>query len=135
MSYTVRAGDIQELRIDGIEYPVPEGATCKILATVGTSLRKENEITPCTADTSVLRAKNKNAGFTGLKVILREDLESHFYNIKDNGLDVEVILTIADGAVYNGVLRVSGDVEMDTDDRSIELSMVGNYFTKQGNNG
>ena len=135
MDYRVYAGDVKELMIDNIEYPVPEGATCKIRYTVGTSMRKENEITVCTAKTSVLKAKNIKAGFTGLKVILREDLESHFANIKDNGLMVPVLLTVADGATYSGNLMVSGDPEMESEDRGMELSMEGNYFTKQGNNG
>ena len=96
MDYRVYAGDVKELRIDNIEYPVPEGATCKIRFTVGNSMRKENEITVCTANTSVLRAKNIKAGFTGLKVILREDLESHFANIKDNGLIVNTVTQVSD---------------------------------------
>ena len=131
MAYQVQAGDIVELMIDGISYPVPEGATCKIRYTVGTSMRKENEITVCTAKTSVLKAKNIKAGFTGLKVILREDLESHFANIKDNGLMVPVLLTVANGDTYSGNLMVSGDPEMESEDRGMELSMEGNYFTKQ----
>ena len=131
MAYQVQAGDIVELMIDGISYPVPEGATCKIRYTVGTSLRKENEITPCTADTTVVRGKIVKAGFTGLKVILREDLESHFANIKDNGLMVPVLLTVANGDTYSGNLMVSDDPEMDSEDRGMELSMEGNYFTKQ----
>ncbi len=116
--------------IDGISYPVPEGATCKIRYTVGTSPIKENEITACTADTSVLRGKIVSAGFEKLKVILRSDLESHLTNIRDQGLSVPVLITVANGDTYSGELMVEGGFSINTEDRSIELSMKGNYFTK-----
>ena len=130
MGYTVIAGDVKELTIDNISYPVPEEATCSILANIGTSPIKENEITVCTADTSVLRGKIVSAGFEKLKVILRPDLESHLINIRDNGLSVPVLLTVANGDTYSGELMVEGGFSINTEDRSIELSMKGNYFTK-----
>lgn len=130
MGYTVIAGDVKELMIDNISYPVPEEAECSILANIGTSPIKENEITVCTADTSVLRGKRVSAGFEKLKVILREDLESHLTNIRDQGLSVPVLLTVANGDTYSGELMVEGGFSISTVDRGIELSMKGNYFSK-----
>lgn len=131
MAYTVIAGDVKELTIGGKPYPVPKEATCNIFANIGTSPIKDNEITPCTADTSVLRGKNVSAGFENLKVILRPDLESHLINIRDHGLNVPVLLTVANGDTYSGELMVEGTFSMNTEDRGIELSMKGNYFSKQ----
>lgn len=134
MSYQVIAGDVKELIIDHIAYPVPEEATCDILANIGTSPIKENTITTCTAATSVLRGKNVSAGFENLKLILRPDLESHLINIRDHGLNVPVSLTVANGDTYSGDLMIEGTFKMNTEDRGITLSMKGNYFTKQSNN-
>lgn len=126
----IRAGDIQELTIDNIAYPVPEDTDCEIVFTADDRTAMVNEVTNCTANTIIVYGKKQKAGIYGITLAMREDLMTHFANMRDSGNAYPVLLTLASGTSFYGELAVANEYKMKTKDHTGTVDLLGLKFEK-----
>lgn len=121
----VRAGDIRQFTIQGREFdPAPETDVTIILAGFN------NESQPTGNGQLHTTQRRKLGGFDGMTVSLdnsRQDLE-FIQRIGDEGAEVPVTLTLADGITYAGQLTLEGELQPNMGEGTVEIGMRGKVF-------